>query len=134
MPKSISLACCAPLLSVSSMMFSGFRSRWSTPSRCAALSAWPTSRTIAAANSRSSPVGRITDRSDTPLTNSITKKGRPSGVRSRSMTRTTPGWWIRVSASASCRNFLDSQAFCVESSSRNLMTTGISCSRRSRAR
>src|SRR6478752_7975499 len=127
-PKSVSSAGCDPPgpsgPSMSSRMFSGLTSRWTTPARWAAARPSATSATIAAAASgarRRSRSSRV--RRSVPRTRSMTRaRSLPSTTRSR--TATTCGWSSPSSAVRSWTNRPTSSWSDARSSRSSLMATG----------
>ena len=102
MPKSRILTTSRWPSRSTSMMFSGLRSRWTTPAACACSSAAQdlpddVQRARAAASAR--PRSRAV--SDSPARNSITRNSEPSAVRPKSVTVMMFGWSRRLADSAS---------------------------------
>jgi len=96
-PKSVSLS----WESLLTRMFSGLMSRWTTPARSAATSAWPSwvshSRAVSGSRVRSE---RILE-SELPSTNSMVRKGPTSGSSPTSKTVMMLAWlsWALISDS-----------------------------------
>ncbi len=115
-----------PLRGASAAMktFSGLRSRWITPTRCAASSASRTGMAAPTAASTSKRPTRVSaDPTDSPSRYSITMYGPISPVPA-SITSTTFGWRILLIASASWKNRCATSMFCARSGWRNLIATG----------
>ena len=87
-----------------SRMFSGFRSPWRTPSRCADSIAAHAAASMRLARETSSRPSATSSRCrSTPRTSSITRYGPPSGSEPQANTRTIDGCVSRASVCASRR-------------------------------